>query len=635
MTIKLTDIPHVIRAMGQQEFWDMSVYKATDQLLAAINGCKGIGKDYRMLKPQSPDDDPLDYVVQHVEPGWMNLPFPEDYASRAHEYVDSTVLGAGAAHTASTSGASQARAANQPATSANFVHDLVACLSKATSDDRGIWIAIGLALKTEGGGKDTYFPDFLSFSEKSSKFPGEEECRKRWAGFNTRSRGSAGSCGVGTIIFHAKADNPAACKAARRKEMDRMRKRMGQDTAGGSGGGGEGGGDRHGPLRNRLIELHPDFKDITKEAFTLSCVKDGMIVRLKDPTLPGDTFLHVTGSVEIAGVNKGELAPGLQIENVHRVSHGPKVTKYRLACSNDGEDMTLVDLADQSSLKICGINSAAPLGSYLIAGDRAQNLTSQQIKQIVLRVREQVFAHVDASLGADSGTASQYFNITFNQTINNNNITLHAAASLAVQGEEKLSDFKICRKQLDDAGLQGRLKKLDDNIYQPDLEAAFVERMSEPAKLAIFKIDHAVMAASGFRMEKDARGSFKREMVCKACKGCVVTEEETGCGEASDVDSDDAAEEDTDTDTDTDPTSSPSSEAEEPNPAVFAAHGFSVTGKRINVCLRCKKKALLGCCPLSRDMKRGKKFLVLNMEMLPDVEEDMDDWNFGRYKVAR
>ncbi|MEW5314906.1 MAG: hypothetical protein WDW38_006367 [Sanguina aurantia] len=378
--------------MGQQEFWDMSVYKATDQLLAAINGCKGIGKDYRMLKPQSPDDDPLDYVVQHVEPGWMNLPFPEDYASRAHEYVDSTVLGAGAAHTASTSGASQARAANQPATSANFVHDLVACLSKATSDDRGIWIAIGLALKTEGGGKDTYFPDFLSFSEKSSKFPGEEECRKRWAGFNTRSRGSAGSCGVGTIIFHAKADNPAACKAAWRKEMDRMRKRMGQDTAGGSGGGGEGGG----PSRAAKEPAHRTASRLQGHH------QGGLHVELRER--------RHDRSVEIAGVNKGELAPGLQIENVHRVSHGPKVTKYRLACSNDGEDMTLVDLADQSSLKICGINSAAPLGSYLIAGDRAQNLTSQQIKQIV------------------------------------------PEASLAVQGEEKLSDFKICRKQLDDAG---------------------------------------------------------------------------------------------------------------------------------------------------------------------------------------
>ncbi|MEW5314907.1 MAG: hypothetical protein WDW38_006368 [Sanguina aurantia] len=137
------------------------------------------------------------------------------------------------------------------------------------------------------------------------------------------------------------------------------------------------------------------------------------------------------------------------------------------------------------------------------------------------------------------------------------------------------------------------------------------------------------------RLVLDVAEDFRPSLAPDAPTSCVVTEEETGCGEASDVDSDDAAEEDTDTDTDTDPTSSPSSEAEEPNPAVFAAHGFSVTGKRINVCLRCKKKALLGCCPLSRDMKRGKKFLVLNMEMLPDVEEDMDDWNFGRYKVAR
>lgn len=58
------------------------------------------------------------------------------------------------------------------------------------------------------------------------------------------------------------------------------------------------------------------------------------------------------------------------------------------------------------------------------------------------------------------------------------------------------------------------------------------------------------------------------------------------------------------------------------DPVVFAAHGYEISSKSINVCLHCKRRALVGCCPQGGDKKRGKKFLVFNMEMLPFVDDE-------------
>lgn len=87
--IRRTDIPKVLKIfIGHPEFWDMSVYKSGEQLLAAINGCKGmIGgvDDKRVLTPESPDDDVLMYVAQHYNPEWMPVTAGPKYEQRAKD----------------------------------------------------------------------------------------------------------------------------------------------------------------------------------------------------------------------------------------------------------------------------------------------------------------------------------------------------------------------------------------------------------------------------------------------------------------------------------------------------------------------------------------------------------------------
>jgi hypothetical protein len=84
-SVPYTNIPRVIDLLGQSDFWDISVYKPGEQLLSAINGCKGLSnkdgqKDRRILRPVNPEHGQgpalLMYVAQHLLPGWTQLPDP-------------------------------------------------------------------------------------------------------------------------------------------------------------------------------------------------------------------------------------------------------------------------------------------------------------------------------------------------------------------------------------------------------------------------------------------------------------------------------------------------------------------------------------------------------------------------------
>lgn len=182
MSIRYTHIPVVIKILGQQGFWDMSVYKAREQLLAAINGCKGrVGQsvDERILRPEAcSEQDLLMYVAQLVDPDWPFLDVPLDVNAVCASPVTSCV--------------------GRPTTDPAAVRRMVACLSAATADDRMKWIVIGMVLKEEGSG-DTYYEDWLQFSRRGCKFAGEEDCAKTWAGLRC-----SGMCGIGTLRFHAR-----------------------------------------------------------------------------------------------------------------------------------------------------------------------------------------------------------------------------------------------------------------------------------------------------------------------------------------------------------------------------------------------------------------------------------------------
>lgn len=180
MSIRYTRIPVVINMLGQQDFWDMSVYKVREQLLASINGCKGrVGQtvDKRILCPENERADLLMYVAQLVDSDWPFLDVPLELVAapeRSPGRHSTAVVGT--------------------------VRHMVACLSAATADDRMKWIVIGMVLKQEGSG-DAYYEDWLEFSKRSKKFTTDEDCARTWAGLRC-----SGLCGIGTLLYHARRD---------------------------------------------------------------------------------------------------------------------------------------------------------------------------------------------------------------------------------------------------------------------------------------------------------------------------------------------------------------------------------------------------------------------------------------------
>lgn len=153
ISIRYTDIPQVIEHVEQCGFWDMSVYKPFEQLLATINGCKGmIGGVYdaRILTPASPDDDSLDYVVQHVDRFWPFLDMPPPSDSMDEDEVDDE----------EGERVTSARVSIQGSIDCpEYIRDLLACLSRQTSDDRSRWVRIGYLLKSYDQGNHDYWAD--------------------------------------------------------------------------------------------------------------------------------------------------------------------------------------------------------------------------------------------------------------------------------------------------------------------------------------------------------------------------------------------------------------------------------------------------------------------------------------------
>jgi hypothetical protein len=190
LKIRYCEIPAIIYCAEQELFWDMTVYKPSEQLLAAIGGCKGNTRDgfrdERLLLP-SEDTDLLDYVAQHLEPHWLTLDLSSEFVQQQTE--------AAAERRAHLN--AQPTSMSAPSSCKLFVEALVNCLSQKTASDRQKWLKVAMALRNEAAAgtddetrallDEAYFTAWLAFSKKSiDKFQGETDCRKTWDSIKQR-----------------------------------------------------------------------------------------------------------------------------------------------------------------------------------------------------------------------------------------------------------------------------------------------------------------------------------------------------------------------------------------------------------------------------------------------------------------
>jgi hypothetical protein len=248
LKIRYSEIPALIFCAKQELFWDMTVYKSSEQLLASIGGCKGNMRDgyrdERLLVPvplplgdQMPTCDLLDYVAQYFDPNWPTLDLSREFvAQQTAEAEERRTLLSGRSMASSSSSSSlgpeyearsqYARIQTQtsPPASPRFVKALVACLSPKTAGDRQQWIRVAMALRNEAAAHNTdgdaihdrgqngevdeaYFQAWMEFSRKSTdKFQGETDCRKTWDSIKLNCA-SQRKVSIGSLCLMASADD--------------------------------------------------------------------------------------------------------------------------------------------------------------------------------------------------------------------------------------------------------------------------------------------------------------------------------------------------------------------------------------------------------------------------------------------
>lgn len=186
-------IPILLRFMGQDDFWDMSPYKTSEQLLGAINGKKGSGDD-RILKPEPEfaDRSLLEFVAQNVRDDFKLLDlqeFKEFQESEITENLDPEA----------TLDVSDVQ-----------IQALVKLLSPARATDRKSWIEVGHVLKRAGNGTDEFFQLFKEFSatcEDRDKLSSDWEIRRQWDSIKVDL--CINPLTVKSLVHWAKTDNPA------------------------------------------------------------------------------------------------------------------------------------------------------------------------------------------------------------------------------------------------------------------------------------------------------------------------------------------------------------------------------------------------------------------------------------------
>lgn len=245
MVIRYTDIPHVIKSVDQADYWDMSVYKQSEQLLATILGCKGrIGgvHDPRVLLPDPQHPDPMMYIVQDFDTRWPFLDLPEEVNTAMGSCDSLTTAGV---CVSKNRGGTASTWTPPNVIETCFVRALLACLGRACSDDRKLWITVGLVVKGLGRG-DMYYEDWLRFSKVGTKFGGDHDSRRTWEGLRIGAIGAvgAGVCGIGTLCHHARLADPDGYKTTCRARLEALAVEKGVKR-------GKGDGDRGGAKRRK------------------------------------------------------------------------------------------------------------------------------------------------------------------------------------------------------------------------------------------------------------------------------------------------------------------------------------------------------------------------------------------------
>ncbi|MEW5314996.1 MAG: hypothetical protein WDW38_006453 [Sanguina aurantia] len=473
LRIRYAHIIHILRVTGQlcheearDGFWDTSVYKPSEQLLACINGVKSHA-DPRVLMPGPGSPSPLDYVAQVVEESWRLLTVPAEAITRG-------LVPPGPAFPSPTRTSSPVSEA--------LLRSIVNGLSATRASDRKEWIEVVWAIGSVAAANGYSQAGEAIAQEFSRRCPTKYSARAVSKAY--RSGRPTGGCGLGSLLYWFKGDNVSSPRdfhalrsalaaavpvpilelggASSSTTTSSSSSTDGQDEADSRARAGKGvvhATTTAATVRQLLMEhmtgRWPDeFAELNGDTFQISsrggqtCFTDGHDVHgyIKNFSvfLDDGTFLGLLcDDVPVKGplsIHR-DLPPHVDfLFNRESASHST------LRSVNPPD--TLLSLIESET---DGKNGVVQIE---IKGRRTVNVNNvKKVTELQDQITDAVRAHVESILGPQSGS---WF------LINNGTIIVNPPPP-----PKAPSDFSIIRDKLDAYASSHGMRKLDGNIYAP------------------------------------------------------------------------------------------------------------------------------------------------------------------------
>lgn len=437
---------------GEESFWDLSVYKPSEQLLACVNGSK-CPADQRLLIMDDPKDDVLNYVAQVVNPRWELLSMMPDTQTYAQ------MIAARVSEAAVTSRDQQGESSRSVPQS--VLQLIVDGLSVRRATERKSWI-------------ETVWAIHSISAENGYEAVGEELAhvfsRKCEAKYDRRvvldtfaqGRVTGRHFSIGSLMLWHSLDNPNRHQHVKNTlefsgtgeygfvadpedplvvcDIDKGKSRS---------------FDKWAAVRESLIKLSFElFGQISLKTFTACMVAETLIV-FSDVSFVGTgKYAMFNGRVEVDGHHIGDTAPGYFIQGLGLFCY--KLGDARFSCSNmiDWEtNKVLIDMngvgpgMERTTIRLHHI-TGVPAAEFCLQGVPRQ-VQPKQAKELAEIVMRQGRKHFEDAVGG----AEVFFNVTINTIINVTNKT------------EK--DFDAIQDLLFDFASQHGFKKCEGWVYKP------------------------------------------------------------------------------------------------------------------------------------------------------------------------
>eukprot|EP00873_Tetraselmis_striata_P042892 jgi/Tetstr1/463156/TSEL_008090.t1 len=411
-------IPILLRFMGQDDIWDMSPYKASEQLLGAINGCKGAG-DRRVLAPE-PEfaDRPLsEFIAQNVGDEFQFLDLQAFQKAQESELT-------GNLDPEATLDVSDVQ-----------IQSLVKLLSPARATDRKSWIEVATVLKRASNGTDEFFELFREFSGTCAdrgKLATDRELRNQWDSLKVDL--CVNPLTVKSLVHWAKTDYPAEYKKLVRLPSFAFcfSKR---------------------PTDTQKQELIKAIRNVVPDLG----IPDDIVIERRDGRIPFDVSDTVSDTVcevdlQSFAVKVGDIYKGMLCgRDVPLNTHLAKVHRRldpsfnRFTFTRDNFDRgTLTSVSEGIKMDVHNPFSSNAVAKVKIDGEGA--FTIQHSKPMNL-LAESILEAIKNHTRSQFPGAVNYLNIENLQIINNNNYGDDDVAAL--------TDTDACDKFMDEFAAEG------------------------------------------------------------------------------------------------------------------------------------------------------------------------------------